>query len=182
MTRKEIVDFLHEEYDCQKTKMKTIKDMTNVAYSVGYTVIKNGVEDYDLCETGVIVDFTKPLRINREMPALANNKMYNGVPLSLMINFSYYLEFNAELWCYLMNKKNGDIIRFDEILDGQTQWCKSNLDIVKNFDVLTYLGFMKEKENYIEVYAYPLKDVPQGPYKYRMNETVKRFAPYKFVN
>ena len=74
----ETIDFLHKEFHCKKTSMKTIKDMMNIADTCGYTVIKNGVEDYSLCEKGVVTDFTKPLKINRETPALANNKMYNG--------------------------------------------------------------------------------------------------------
>lgn len=182
MTRKEIIEFLNEEYGCRKTDMKTIKEMSEVALSVGYEVIKNGVEDYELHEVGVIIDFTKPLKINRDIPALANNKMYNGVPISLICEMSYFLSFNNELWCYLMNKKDGDIIHFDEILNANTLWCKSNESIVKNLDVLTYLGFMKEKKDCIEVYAYPITGNPAGPYKYRNNETTKRFAPFKFVN
>ena len=182
MTRKEIVDFLHEEYGCRKSDMKTIKDMVSIADKYGYTVIKNGVEDYELCEKGVILDFTKPLKINRETPALANNKMYNGVSASLFFDLTQFMGFNIDLWCYLMNKKDGDIIRFDEILSGSTRWCKTNADVVRNFDILTYLGFIQDKEDYIQVYAYPIKGVANGPYKYMMNETVKRFAPYKFVN
>ena len=165
--------------------MKNIKDMTDVAYKVGYTIKKNGVDDYTLQENGVITDFTKPLQIRRDLPDLASNKMYNGVPLSLISDYIYCGggEFNPELWCYLMNKKDGDSIRFGEILNLNMLWCKNISDIVNNFDSLVYLGFLKDKEDYIEVYAYPLKDVPRGPLNYRMeNRTTERFAPVKYLD
>lgn len=159
--------------------MKTIKNMMDVASKVGYTIVKNGVDDFELHENGVIIDFTKPLRIHREIPDLAPNKAYNGVPISLCVNALYVYDFNVELWVYLMNKQDGDIIHFDEILNLKTQWCDSNEDIVKSFDNLVFMGFVKDSDEYIDVYAYP-QEKTILPFKYKTEKNMKRFAPFKF--
>ena len=182
MTRKEIIEFLNFEYDCKKSDMKTIKGMIQEADRYGYNVIKNGVDDFELREKGVIIDFTKPLKINRSIPELAANKMYNGVPVAMFNLLEITMNFNSELWCYLMNKEDGDVIHFDEILQLKTKWCSTINEIVRNFDSLAFLGFMKEKEDYIECYVYPLRDSVQGPYKYITKEENMRFAPFNYIN
>ena len=181
MTRKEIIEFLNFEYDCKKSDMKTIKGMIQEADRYGYNIIKNGVDDFDLREKGVVIDFTKPLKINRSVPELASNKMYNGVPVSMLSTLELTMNFNSELWCYLMNKNDNDVIHFNEILQLKTKWCHDFDEIVRNFDSLAFLGFIREKEDYIECYAYPLRDNIQGPYNYITNKNNTRFAPFNYV-
>lgn len=132
MKRQEVVDFLHKNYHCQKGKVKTINSLIEGAKYFGYRLVKNGVDDYSLYENGVIVDFTKPLKIKREIPDLAKNKAYNGVPLVLFTNWNYIgAGFNLELWCYIMNKKDNDYISFDEIKSLEVEYCESDEKIVR---------------------------------------------------
>ena len=182
MTRKEIINFLHDTYGCKKTAMKTIAGLKECADSVGYVVIKKGVEDFDFWEKGVITDFTKPLRIHRDLPALSPTQMYNGVPVGIIVNRSYFSgdTFNEELWCYIMNKKNGDIIHFDEIINLKIRDCKNYEDVLYWFDEMVYWGFIKETDDAIEFYAYPKDRVVCQPDRY-VTDKRKRFAPYNFI-
>lgn len=83
--------------------MRTIKTIEEIANKENYSIVKNGPDNYDLCEKGVVIDFTKPIKIDREIPPLASHKAYNGVPLYLFTyTQTYYINF--ELWCYIMNK------------------------------------------------------------------------------
>lgn len=166
MTKKEIINFLHNYYQVKKTKIKTIKDMIKIADQFGYVIVKNKPDNYTMYEKGVIVHFNKPLKINRELPKLAASQMYNGVPLSLIVEQSCFLSFNVELWCYLMNKNDGEFIDLNEIKNLKISWCENKEKIVRNFDNLVYLGYLREKENCIECYAYPLQDkiIPPNTY------------------
>lgn len=181
MTRKEIINFLHDTYGCKKTAMKTIAGLKECADSVGYVVIKKGVEDFDFWEKGVIIDFTKPLRIHRDLPALSTTKMYNGVPVGIIIDQMNVglAVFNPDLWCYIMNKKDGDIIHFDEIISLKAYGCKDYENILDWFDEMTYCGFIRETEETIDFYAYPRETIKSQPDRYMVNR--KRFAPYNFV-
>lgn len=177
MTRQEIINFLNKEYSCKKTEMKTIKALMDAAKSVGYELVKNGVDNYELVENGVIVDFSQPLVIKRDIPHLAANQAYNGVPVGLLIDWDAQNKgFKPELWCYLMNKKDGDQIRFNEIINLGINGCDDYESIVRAFDCLCFMGYMKQKQGYIECYAYPIIDHPEGPYMYMMGY-LKRKAP-----
>jgi hypothetical protein len=68
LTRQDVIEFLHDNYNCRKGDMKNIKDMINVGKKVGYIINKDGIDNYSMREIGVIVDFTKPLKIYRELP------------------------------------------------------------------------------------------------------------------
>ena len=178
MKRQEVIDFLHKNYHCRKGKVKTIKELTEGAKYFGYKLIKNGVDNYDLYENGVIIDFTKPLKIKREIPDLAKNKAYNGVPLILFLDWMYVgAGFNPELWCYIMNKKDNDYISFEEIKNLEIMNCKSNEKIVRQFDYLAHFGYIKEKEDCIEFYAYPSPERLEVPTK-MLDCEVERQAPY----
>lgn len=157
MTRKEVIDFLHDKCECKKGNMKNINNMIQVAKELGLKVTKNGPDDYDLREACLIDDFKKPLKMFRELPEdIPIHKAYSGVPLSLMCDWQYFCgEFNPELYCYLMNKQNGECIDFNEILILKVENCDSIEDIVRYFDYLTYLGYIVNKEDVIECYAYP---------------------------
>lgn len=180
MTREEVRDFLHENFQCKKTNMKTIKGIEAMANACNYKLVKKyGEDDYQLFENGIIVDFTKPLRINRELPKdLLPTKAYNGVPIDILVENYMWSNVNVELWSYLMNKKDGDIISFDEILHYKTSGCKDYPDIVFYFDYLTSFGYMKEEKDCIEIFAYPLKDTKYVN-KYPLGD-IERQAPYKF--
>ena len=181
MTRKEVIDFLHNNCDCRKGDMKNIKDMISIGKKAGYIISKEGVDNYSMYELGVIVDFTKPLKIYRELPQLSKSKYYNGVPVSMFSDWNYIgVGFNPELWCYLMNKNDGDIIRFDEIIHCDTYRCETYEDIIDSFDKLVWFGYVKEKEDCIEMYAYPRQYEEKFSWEY-FDKKVKRMAPYKFV-
>lgn len=179
MTKIEIVDFLDKNYCCARTAMKSIKGMIEVAAQQGYQVIKNGVDDFELRENGVIVDFTKPLRFHREMPELASHKGYNGVPIALLGDRMWKGGINLELWTYLMNKKDNDVLHFDRILDTEIMCCEDYDSIVRQFDSLMFHGFVRETEHHIEVYIYPQCNDMKLPYSV-MNHDLPRFASYKF--
>lgn len=185
MTRQEVIDFLHDKMECRKTDMRSIKGMIEQANKMNYNVIKNGIDDYDLVELGVITDFTKPLKVNRKLPDLAPNKTYGGVPVALFFNDicnpMSYQGFNYELWCLLMNKNDGDFIRFDEIINLKTDRCETYDRIVRALDFLSWLGFLKEYDTCLEIKAYPSDTHPQMPWQYIMDE-IKRQAPYKYLS
>lgn len=164
--------------------MRTVKDIEQIAEKEHYQVIKNSPDNYDLYETGAVLDFTKPIKINREIPPLASHKAYNGVPLYLFTyTFAYYINF--ELWCYVMNKKDGDYIHFNDILNTDIQYCKDIEDIVFNFDLLVHHGYLRERKDCLEFYAYPIKDGIQLPLDYifqqECNKKVSRLAPFKYL-
>ena len=160
--------------------MKNIKDMINIGKKVGYTIIKNGVDNYTMCENGVIVDFTKPLKIYRELQPLKSSKAYNGVPISLFYDSGYLCSgFNCELWCYLMNKKDNDIIHFDDIINEEIEYCDTYDKIVYNFDLLSQFGYVRETDEYIEIYAYPIQSDMKFSWEY-YSKDLNRMAPYKF--
>jgi hypothetical protein len=54
-----------------------------------------------------------------------------------------------------MNKRDGDIIHFDEIIHSDTYRCNNYEDIIDNFDALSWFGYIREKDDCIEMYAYP---------------------------
>ena len=159
--------------------MKTIKDMISCAESAGYKVIKNGVENYSLRENGVVIDFTKPLKIHREVPPLASHHIYRDIPIT-MITSMIPQGFNVELWCFLMNKKDNDLIRFNEIKNLNIRGCSSDKDIIHSFDWMTHLGFVEEQDEYIHIYTYPTQGY-RMPLCFLLEET-ERYAPYKFNN
>lgn len=180
LTRQDVIEFLHDNYNCRKGDMKNIKDMISVGKKVGYIINKDGIDNYSMREIGVIVDFTKPLKIYRELPQLSKSKYYNGVPLTLFTDWNYIgIGFNPELWCYLMNKRDGDIIHFDEIIHSDTYRCNNYEDIIDNFDALSWFGYIREKDDCIEMYAYPQQYEDKFSWEY-FDKKVKRMAPYKF--
>ena len=181
MTKKEITDFLHDKYQCKKTDMRTIKDMVEVASSVGYNVIKQGVDNFDLCEKGIIMDFTKPIKLITKLPdGLPVTRVINGIPVPLLCEATYFGRFNPELYAYLVNKKDGEHIHFNELLILKIAYCKDLQSIIWNLDELTFSGYLKEQKDCIEVYIYPY-DQSDTPLNYRMQE-VQRFAPYKYLD
>lgn len=181
MLRQDVIEFLNKEYNCKKGDMKTIKALFEQAKGAGYELVKNGPDNYELVENGVIVDFSKPLMIRRELPHLAASQAYNGVPVSLLLDWDAQNKgFNPELWCYLMNKNDGDQIRFDEIVNLHINNCDSYEKIVRAFDSMCFMGYMKDKRDCIECYAYPIIDHPEGPYMYMMGY-LKRKAPVTLV-
>ena len=183
MTKQEIVNYFHDTFNSRKTDMRTIRGLMEVADKIGYKIVKNGVDDFQLYEKDFIVNFTKPLYLDRRLPSLSPTKMYNGVPVELLQEYVYYGSyFNSELWCYLMNKKDGDFIHFDEIISLGTDGCKDVDSIVKNFDMLAHFGWARETDYNITIYAYPLSGSCNSPFKYIGSNEFKRFAPYKYLN
>lgn len=81
MKRNEIIDFLHENYNVKKGELKSIKTIIEAAKKEKYTVKKNGVDNFIIYETDAIQDFTKPLKIVRDIPNLPKTECYNGVPI-----------------------------------------------------------------------------------------------------
>lgn len=168
MTRQEVVNFLADNYDIRKKDMTTIKEMIFAAKNVGYDVIKKGVDNYEVYESCAIRDFTKPLVIHKEIPDHMKDSCYNDVPIfELYVNgFMRAGEFDLNIYYDLMvNKKDGDkIIIEDDYL-------------VKHYDFMQAIGYLKETENTIEAYAcsfdYEYKIIP---YKYKKGD-LKRLTP-----
>lgn len=135
--------------------MSTIKDIIEKSKQYGYLITKEGVDKYSIVETYGIQDFTKPLRIHREIPKLAKTECYNGVPIGLFASYDYaYQCYDYKPWCYLANKQDGDYIYFNELLseyDNEEQ-------IALAFDFLRWYGFIKENDNYLDFYFYPIKE------------------------
>lgn len=177
MTRNEVVKFLNEECNCLKKELSTIKDMISAGKECGYTIIKKGVDEFSIFETCAITDFRKPLLIHREMPSLPNTEAYNGVPVALLLDQLWMGGdyFDSEVWCYLANCEDGDIIS-SEFLDDPRN--------IKGFDVMSAGGFIQETETNIEFYLYPqsalhkkLPNMNRNHYRYsesiRMTPVIK---------
>lgn len=168
MTRQEVVNFLADNYDIRKKDMTTIKEIIFEAKCVGYDVIKKGVDNYEIYESCAIRDFTKPLVIHREIPDDKKNLCYNDVPIIELWATTIMRtgEFDIEIYYDLMvNKKDGDRIVIE------------NDDLVKKYDFMQALGYLKETENTIEAYAYSFDPGYKNiPYKYRNNE-LNRLTP-----
>ena len=128
-------------------------------------------------EQGTIKDFTKPLIIHREIPALAATETYNGVPVGLLASLEYYCSgLDQRLWCYLANKQNGDTIRFNEL----RSLYDTDLKIAIGFDRLCCFGHLRETAENIEFYFYPL------PVRYKLPRELEngiiRLTPLKFCS
>ena len=81
MNRNEIIDFLHDKCRVRKGDLRSIKAIIAAAKEEGYTVEKDGIDNFIIYETDAIKDFTKPLRIIRDIPNLPKTECYNGVPI-----------------------------------------------------------------------------------------------------
>lgn len=150
MTREDVVNFLCDKCNCYKKDIKTINLMIEAGKECGYLIIKNGVDNYDIREMCAITDFTKPLKVCRDIPPLAPTECYNGVPLGMFYNVNHFTtRFNYKLWCYLANKNDGSFIYFNDF-DEEPE------ELAKDFDCLVSLGYLREKNDYLEFYLYPL--------------------------
>ena len=147
------------------------------ALESGYTVIKNAPDDYDLVETYSIKDFTKPLKINREVPALSNFECYNNVPIGLLCHY-WGFPFDYTIWCYLANKKDEEYIHFNDL----RHIYKNDVDIANSFDWLRYIGHLNETDTHLEFYIYPQQSLYcQAPKAY-IDEDRKRHTPVKCLD
>lgn len=161
MTRAEIVNFLSTNTNCFKKDLTTIKDIIANARKEGYLVIKRGIDNYEIRESCAITDFTKPLKIIRDVPIDSEFEVYNKVPLAQVAEDVYFGALDIGLYCYLCNKNTGDNISFID-LEGSVE------RIAKNFDLMTSLGYLYEQEDCIEFYVYP-------------NENKKHIRPFKYL-
>lgn len=169
MTREEVVNFLCDKCNCYKKDVKTINLMIEAGRENGYLIIKKGVDNYDIRETCAITDFTKPLKVYRNIPLLAPTECYNGVPIGIFYNLDYFMtRFNYKLWCYLANKNDNDYIYFSE-------FDEKPIELAKDFDYLVSLGYLREKDDCLEFYLYPLPERIRNP---RLDE---RLTPLKYL-
>lgn len=169
MTREEVVSFLCDKCNCYKKDVKTINLMVKAGKENGYLIIKRGIDNYDIREINAVTDFTKPLKICRDMPLLASTECYNGVPLGMFYNLNHFMtRFNYKLWCYLANKNDNDFIYFND-------FDVNPVELAKDFDYLVSLGYLREKEDCLEFYLYPLSEWIRGP---RLDE---RLTPLKYL-
>ena len=132
MNRNEIIDFLHDKCRVRKGDLRSIKAIIAAAKEEGYTVEKDGIDNFIIYETDAIKDFTKPLRIIRDIPNLPKTECYNGVPIMQLIEIIYHgccFDYNA--WCYLANKQSGEYINFSDFGKEEDQ-----VDIAKGFETL----------------------------------------------
>jgi hypothetical protein len=157
MTREEVVNFLCDKCNCYKKDIKTINLMIEAGRENGYLIIKKGVDSYDIREACAITDFTKPLKVYRNIPLLAPTECYNGVPIGIFYNLDHFMtRFNYKLWCYLANKNDNDYIYFSE-------FDEKPIELAKDFDCLASLGYLREKDDCLEFYLYPLPDRIRNP-------------------
>ncbi len=170
MTREEVVDFLCDKCNCYKKDVKTINLMIEAGRECGYLITKKGVDNYDIRELNAITDFTKPLKICKDMPLLASTECYNGVPIGVFYNLSHFMtRFSYKLWCYLANKNNGDFIYFSD-------FDVNPVELAQDFDYLVSLGYLREKDDCLEFYLYPLNEWVRGP---RLDD--ERLTPLKYL-
>lgn len=175
MTRKEIVDFLHEECSIYKKDLSTIKDIIEIGSQKGFNIIKNGIDDYELQYKCVIKDFTKPLKIYRDLPDDSNNfNTYNGVYIKRLIDAIWsggY--FNEDIWCYLANKNDGDFILFEDFDDSPEK-------IAYCFDMMSAMSYIHETDNFIEFYLYGCYMGESKWCRYYLNHPENRLTPLKY--
>ena len=180
MTRQEVIEFFYKNFTCKKSDMRTIKDLQELADKKAYRLIKNGPDDYNLREKYAICNFTKPIKICRDIPPLAPWKCYNGVPVSLFTDS--YEHISGDIWCYMMNKNDGDIIHFNDFINNNIERCNNIDDVVYAFDWMTNLGFLREQDNYIVFYAYPLNEAGCYIPSQYFDKRIPRMAPYTYID
>lgn len=174
MNRNEIIDFLHETCKVRKGDLRSIKAIIAAAKEERYTVEKDGVDNFIIYETDAIQDFTKPLRIVRNIPNLPKTECYNGVPVAQLIgSICYGGCFNYSTWCYLANKQDGEYINFSDF--GKEE---DKIAIAKSFEILKVHGHLEETETELVFYVYGQNSVfGRYPYHYFDYGEDLRLAP-----
>lgn len=174
MNRNEIIDFLHNKCLVRKGELRSIKAIMAAAKEEGYTVEKDGVDNFIIYETDAIKDFTKPLRIIRDIPNLSKTECYNGVPIIQLVDYIYWGGcFSYTAWCYLANKQDGEYINFSDF--GKE---KDKIEIAKMFEVLKSHGHLEETETELVFYLYSQKSIHgKFPCYYFDNDKNLRLAP-----
>ena len=149
MNRNEIINLLHDKFYIRKGELTSIKKIIEAAKEKGLIVEKQGVDNFLVYEESAIRDFTKPLKIIRDIPNLQYFECYNGVPIHQLVNqrlnggwFSY------TVWCYLANKQDGDYINFTDFNN------EAPVQIAKAFDSLKHAGYIEETDKEIIFYIY----------------------------
>lgn len=171
MNRNEIVDFFNENYGIRKKDLGSLEKIYDVANNLKYKIEKIDKDNFILEEFGIIKDFSKPVKIIREVTD-RDGGCYNGVPLGEICNKSLNAmgDFNVYLYCKLINMNDGDII---DLNDGFS---------IRSYDLLQHYRYIYEKDDCIEIYvsAFSNKNPEKEkmPYKY-FNGQVKRLALVK---
>lgn len=174
MNRNEIIDFLHETCKVRKGDLRSVKAIIAAAKEERYTVEKDGVDNFIIYETDAIQDFTKPLRIVRNIPNLPKTECYNGVPVAQLIgSICYGGCFNYSAWCYLANKQDGEYINFSDF--GKEE---DKIAIAKSFEILKMHGHLEETETELVFYLYGQNSIyGKYPYRYFDHDEGLRLAP-----
>jgi hypothetical protein len=87
-------------------------------------------------------------------------KVYKGVPLVDIIE-EYFGggSFSPMIWCYLANKEDGDYIHFRDFADGEELEEEDVMSIAISFDLMSFLGYIEEKEDCIVFYLSKTRSV-----------------------
>ena len=165
MTREEVTTLLVNNYNVRKSYLRTIEGLQNEAWENAHLKITKKGRDYQIEEPSAIKDFTKPLIIHREIVNEGPYSSYNGVPLWLCDQVHWQTFLVPTYWFYFMNKRDGDVIHFDEF------HC---------------FGFLKETDTNLEFFATDQEDIRQRLPLYSKGwgqyEVIKRLTPLKYIH
>ena len=175
MTLNEVKNFLNQNCHYRKSDMRSIKNIAEMAKECMLTLTKNNTDDYSLSENFAIKDFRKPLIIDRTI-RFTNNKEFvvNDINIISFISDCMNKQFNPRLWCYLANKKDGDIIDFDYYFDNH--WVLSPELLAQEFDDLVLDGYLEETDKNIIFHFEPI-EVNLGRIQWWEENYPHRFTP-----
>ena len=170
MNKTELIDFFHKHFYCRKGDLNTIKKIAETADEKGYRLIKLGVDNYELHEKSVILDFTKPLRFVRELPSNSVFDSYKGLSREHIST--------DPLWFYIINQEDGKVLSLAFLAESLGITIEQ---VVYKLDFMSISGQLVETENYLEFHFYPIKrsreEIPHSDY---FLNKLPRLAPYKY--
>lgn len=146
LNKKDTVEFLHNtSKHPRKGDMKTVLDMICVGKDVGYQISKIGIDQYEIIPNYFIRDISKPVIIDKTIPAGIDVVM-DGKPWGKIVE-------DISEWCcgpsiedliYLFGLKDGDIIDLHKV---------SPYGLAR----AQFAGYVYEGEQFIYINYYPKK-------------------------
>lgn len=170
MNKNELIDFFHQHFYCRKGDLNTIKKIAETADEKGYKLVKLGVDNYELHEKCVVVDFTKPLRFVRELPSNSVFDSYKGLSREHISS--------CPVWFYIINQEEGKILSLEFLAESLNRTIP---EIVYSLDRMSNEGQLVETDKNLEFHFYPVKlsEEDKLPYLYESHR-IPRQAPYKY--
>ena len=170
MNKTELIDFFHKHFSYRKGDLNTIKKITEAAETQGYKLIKLGVDNYELHEKSIILDYTKPLKFIKDLPSNSVFDCYKGLSRK-------HINTNP-LWFFIINQEDGKILSLPFLAESLNTTIE---EIMYSLDLMSIDGQLIETDKNLEFHFYPIKrrqeDIPSYLF---ITKNLPRQAPYKY--